>query len=119
MTEDRGYQALRHLARQVITDDSQQQGFKRRLAFFLDLGLFVILLPQASSLLILWGIGLAGHFYAAFPTLFSGKRQSPVAQEYSKRQSARRALERLRVGIPDDKIKTDEAIHVLEDGELS
>jgi hypothetical protein len=112
---------LRRLVRQLIEQDSQWQRLKRRALFALDAALFLMLAVPNPTLLILWLPGFAAHFYATFPALFKKSSQSAHARQHADRLKARRALERLGVGIAEssEKSKSDAVNALVDDGELA
>ncbi|MEP7289922.1 MAG: hypothetical protein ABI947_29605 [Chloroflexota bacterium] len=118
--------ALRRRVRQIIDRSSTIQRLKRRAALIVDLVLLLAMLVlQSGAPLILWVIGSLAHLYAVYPSLLRLNTQPRSVRDYTNRRNARRALDRLGVGIaePDEKAKNDAAldpaIHLLDDGEVA
>ncbi len=113
---------LRPVIAQLIERDSRQRRMERHTAFLLDAALFVLLVLQApSSPLILWSVGVAAHGFAAFPRMFKRRPQSAVARRHAEMLRARRALERMGVGISAaaEKTKIGDEGRLSDDGELA
>src|SRR5437868_5432566 len=95
MSENNG---LRPFIAQQVDRDSTQRRMERQTAFLIDAALFVLLIIQAPSTLILWSVGIAFHLFAAFPSIFKRRPQSIRARQHADTLRARRALERLGIG---------------------
>jgi hypothetical protein len=112
---------LRPLVRQLVNRDSQQQRMERRALCAADVALFLVLLTQASPPIILWLTGIIIHCFAAFPGILKRKPLSAGARQYADVIRARRALERMGLGLSnlDQKAKNDGEHILLDDGELA
>src|SRR5437899_1498062 len=89
---------LRPYVAQLVNKDSTQRRIERQTAFLIDAALFILLIAQSQSPLILWSVGVAVHFFAAFPGIFKRRPQSVLARQHADMVRARHALERLSVG---------------------